>query len=104
MRPLPLDVHGWQLELGEIAPTVIVDLRDPHLFERARLRGAQNVPYHQLQAWAPDHLTDQDTVLVVDPAGARAAEMAVWLRRHGIEAAYLVGGYAAWTGPLERPA
>ena len=42
-------------------------------------------------------------MLVIDPGGARAAEMAVWLRRHDIQASYLVGGYAQWTGPLERP-
>ena len=34
--------------------------------------------------------------------GARAAEMAVWLRRHGIDASYLVGGYSQWTGSLDR--
>ena len=50
-----------------------------------------------------DELSERGLVLVVDPGGARAAEMAVWLRRHGIDASYLVGGYAQWTGPLERP-
>jgi len=40
-------------------------------------------------------------ILLVDEGGARAAEMAVWLRARGQPACYLVGGMSAWRGPLE---
>lgn len=98
----PLDVAGWQLQCGEIEPDVIVDIRQPDRFARGRLAGAENIPYEQLQLRGVAELSHRGLVLVVDPGGARAAEMAVWLRRHGVPASYLVGGYAAWTGPLER--
>lgn len=100
---VPLDIAGWQLQCGEISPDVIVDIRQPGLFARAHLAHAENIPYEQLQDRGPKELPGRGHVLVVDPGGARAAEMAVWLRRHGIPASYLVGGYAQWTGLLERP-
>ena len=98
----PLDVAAWQLQCGEVHPDLIVDLRQPGAFAKARMHRAINIPYEQLQLRGVSELTDRGHVLVVDPGGARAAEMAVWLRRHGIDASYLVGGYAQWTGPLER--
>lgn len=102
MAIAPLDIAGWQLQCGEFTPDIVVDLRQPHAFDKARLRGAVNIPYEQLQARGPQELKAGATVLLVDPGGARAAEMAVWLRRHGLQAHYLVGGYAQWVGDLER--
>lgn len=99
---VPLDIASWQLQCGEVRPDLVVDLRQPKAFAKARLSGAINIPYEQLQLRGLAELAERGHVLVVDPGGARAAEMAVWLRRHGIEASYLVGGYAQWTGPLER--
>ncbi len=96
----PLAIEPWQLLCGEVAPALIIDLRDPALFARGHLPGATNTPYHQLQAGP---LPAQDPLLV-DAAGARAAEMAVYLRGRGRPGAcYLEGGMAAWTGPLARP-
>lgn len=102
MSSVPLDVAAWQLQCGEVKPDLVVDLRQPQDFSKARLSGAINIPYEQLQLRGVDELTDRGHILVVDPGGARAAEMAVWLRRHGIDASYLVGGYSQWKGPLER--
>ena len=98
----PLAIAGWQIQCGEFVPDLVVDIRQPDAFEKARLRGAINIPYEQLQLRGVAELSAQGQVLVVDPGGARAAEMAVWLRRHGIDASYLVGGYSQWTGSLDR--
>jgi rhodanese-related sulfurtransferase len=100
----PLAVHAWQLELGLLRPAWLLDLRPAESFARGHLRGARNLPYEQLQADAlaligpPPHA--DDAVLLIDAAGARAAEMAVWLRSRGVPARYLEGGMASWTGPL----
>jgi rhodanese-related sulfurtransferase len=40
-------------------------------------------------------------VLIVDTAGARAAEMAMWLRTRSYQASSLEGGIFAWRGTLE---
>lgn len=102
MSPLPFVVQAWQLLTGELRPDQIVDLRDADRFARGHLPGAISLPYSAFQEDAEDTLAPERSVLVVDPAGARAAEMATWLRARGFSAGYLEGGMAAWTGPLER--
>lgn len=100
---LPLAVQGWQLQCGEVQPDCILDLRQPDFFRRGHLPGARNLPYERFQAEALHAVQGARAVLVVDPGGARAAEMATWLRARGVPAAFLEGGLAAWTGALERP-
>ncbi len=103
----PLAVHAWQVQCGEVTPGLVLDLRQPDRFARGHLPGARNLPYERLQAEVEGLLdaaaldVDQ-VVLLVDPGGARAAEMATWLRQRGHRACFLAGGLAAWTGDLER--
>jgi rhodanese-related sulfurtransferase len=85
---IPLAVQAWQVVCGEVSPDTVLDIREPEAFSRAHIPGA---------------LDPARTVLVVDPGGARAAEMAVWLRGAGFEAGFLEGGMAGWTGDLETP-
>ncbi len=102
MSPLPFVVQAWQIQTGELQPEQIVDLRTADRFARGHLAGALNLPYTAFQEEAEEALDASRSVLLVDPAGARAAEMATWLRARGFSAGYLEGGMAAWTGPLER--
>ena len=97
-----LGVEAWQLRCGELVPDCILDLRTSDQYARSRLAGAVSMPYNRFQAEAEEASSDYDMVLLVDEGGARAAEMAVWLRARGCEARYLIGGMAAWRGPLER--
>ncbi len=96
---MPFSVFGWQLLCGELTPQRVLDIRQPDRFARGHLPGAENLPYERLQAEA---LPLSGSVLLVDAEGARAAEMATWLRARGVDAGYLEGGMAEWTGPLER--
>lgn len=100
---IPYAVQPWQVVCGEITPETVLDIREPDLFARAHIPGAMNIPYREVQARGPEELDPGKTVLVVDPGGARAAEMAMWLRGAGFEAGFLEGGMAAWTGDLEKP-
>ncbi len=100
---IPLAVQAWQVVCGEVSPDTVLDIREPEAFSRAHIPGAVNIPYGALQARGPTELDPARTVLVVDPGGARAAEMAVWLRGAGFEAGFLEGGMAGWTGDLETP-
>lgn len=97
-----LGVEGWQLQCGEVEPDCVLDLRTESQFGRGRLASAQNVPYNRFQAEAESMTQGSSLILLVDEGGARAAEMAVWLSARGRQAHYLVGGLAAWRGPLER--
>ena len=97
-----LSVESWELAADLVAVDLILDMRSAEQFARAHLQGAVNLTYNNFQQDALGHVGDGMTVLVVDPAGARAAEMAVWLRSKGVHARYLAGGMASWRGPLEK--
>jgi rhodanese-related sulfurtransferase len=83
-------------------PDIILDLRTADQFDRAHLPGSFNLTYNDFQGEAEQKTRGLASVLLVDEAGARAAEMAVWLRARGIPARYLVGGLSGWRGALER--
>jgi len=99
---IPFDVPAWALLCGEVTVDLVLDLREPEAFARGLLVGAQNLPYGRFQAEALAAVPAGARVLVVDPGGARAAELALWLRGNGVSAGFLEGGLAAWTGPLAR--
>ena len=98
-----LEMHSWELGPGMEPPPCVVDIRTEDQFARGHLPGAMHLSYNQFQAEALQVLSEYAWVVVVDAAGARAAEMAVWVRARGINARYLVGGMAGWRGTLERP-
>lgn len=96
-----VEVEGWELVMGSVRPSCILDLRTDLQFGRGHLPNARNLPYNQFQADAEAASVGHEWVLLVDEGGARAAEMAVWLRARGVDARYLVGGMSAWRGGLE---
>lgn len=100
--PFPLAVQAWQLLCEEVQPATILDLRQPDRHARGHLPGARCLPYERFQGEVLQLPDLAQPVLLVDPGGARAAEMATWLRARGVQAGYLEGGMAAWTGELER--
>ena len=97
-----LEVQGWQLEIDEVKVDQIIDLRTSDRFGRGHMPGAINVPYTRFQIDILSLLQQGSVVLVVDAGGARAAEMAVWLRARGFSACYLAGGMVGWMGERER--
>ena len=97
-----LELEAWELAVHLSAPDIILDLRTAEQFQRAHIPQSINLSYNDFQREAEQQTRGLLTVVLVDDAGARAAEMAVWLRARGIPARYLVGGISAWRGPLER--
>ena len=97
-----LGVETWELASESVVPDVIVDIRTVEQFGRAHLHKAINLTYNDFQLLALKTIDPTASVLLVCAGGARAAEMAVWLRGNGVQAQYLVGGMAAWRGPLDR--
>ena len=97
-----LGVETWELASEGVVPDVIVDIRTTEQFAKAHLHGAINITYNDFQLVVLDEIDVSASILLVDAGGARAAEMAVWLRGKDVRAQYLVGGMAAWRGPLEK--
>ena len=97
-----LGLESWELRCGEFRPDCILDLRPESQYSRGHIAGALNMPYNVFQADSEAHTEGRTAILLVDGAGARAAEMAVWLRQRGRSARYLIGGMSGWRGPLEK--
>jgi rhodanese-related sulfurtransferase len=96
-----LEIHSWELENQLFSPGYIIDMRSAEQFSRGHIPNACNVPYECFQVDAEPLVTEGVPILVVDEGGARAAEMAVWLRARGWDGRYLSGGMSAWRGVLE---
>ena len=96
------EMQAWELGPGMEAPPCVIDLRTAEQYSRGHIPHSVHLSYNQFQADAPELVSDFSWVLLVDEGGARAAEMAVWLRARGAEARYLVGGMSKWRGPLEK--
>lgn len=96
------EMQAWELGPGMEAPPCVIDLRTAEQYARGHIPQSVHLSYNQFQADAPVLARPFPWVLLVDEGGARAAEMAVWLRARGYQARYLVGGMAKWRGPLEK--
>lgn len=101
---IPAQVEAWQLIEGALADPQLVDLRPAEAWARGHIPGAISLPYEQLQVEAEARVRRERPVVLLDGGGARAAELALWLRQRGYDAGYLVGGMARWVGELTTSA
>ncbi|MFF2044567.1 rhodanese-like domain-containing protein [Kitasatospora sp. NPDC058170] len=87
----------------------VIDVRTPGEYATGHLPGAHNVPLDRLDE-AVDALkaaARRTPLLIACASGARSARSCVQLAAHGIDAATLDGGTAAWAAAgheVERPA
>jgi molybdopterin/thiamine biosynthesis adenylyltransferase/rhodanese-related sulfurtransferase len=78
---------------------LLLDVREPAEFEKARIEGARLLPLGEL----PDRVAELEawrerSVVVHCHRGGRSAQAARWLREHGFrEVANLSGGIEAWS-------
>ncbi|MFJ7204227.1 rhodanese-like domain-containing protein [Streptomyces sp. NPDC098789] len=101
-----LDVHEAQRRLAELT---VVDVRTPGEYAAGHLPGAHSVPLDQLARALPalSAAAGRRELLVVCASGVRSAGAVATLAGHGIPAATLTGGTAAWSRlghALEREA
>lgn len=86
---------------------VVVDVREPHEFNKGHVPGAVNIPLSRL-AKDLERLKKQRNkpVIVCCRSGSRAFQGAKVLRRHGFQEVYeMAGGMLAWEKenlPVER--
>ena len=84
-------------ELARLDPAAVplVDVRQPHEFERVRVPGAVLIPLAQLPERV-EEVPDDATVYVICATGARSARAVEWLNAQGYDTANVVGGTKAW--------
>ena len=90
------DLAAWLADSGRERP-VLLDVREPWEYDKARIAGAQLVPMREV----PNRLDeiDQDKeVVAICHHGGRSAQVAVFLEKAGYTRVHnLVGGVDAWS-------
>jgi len=94
------DLAAWLADAGRERP-VLLDVREPWEYEKARIAGAQLVPMREV----PNRLDeiDQDKeVVAICHHGGRSAQGAVFLEKAGYTRVHnLVGGVDAWSRTVD---
>ncbi len=108
IRSEPNPIIGWNREVSRADPatldrwlgdgdTFLVDVREPHEFETARIPGSFLVPMSRLDTAGFPRLPNMKTVLVCR-AGARAIAVGDRLLETGRDDVFVLdGGLEAWT-------
>lgn len=86
---------------------VVIDVGEPHEFAQGHVVGSKNVPFGQLEDKLPSLVKNKALpVILVCPAGMRAARAATLARKLGFEQAQAIaGGLKAWRDaslPVEK--
>jgi len=82
----------------------LIDVREPHEYQLARIDGAQLIPMHSV----PHHLqelesaSDENLLIVYCHHGVRSLSVVQWLRRQGVEQCVsLIGGIDLWSRQID---
>ncbi|MER5731442.1 rhodanese-like domain-containing protein [Streptomyces sp. NPDC002138] len=100
---------GPEQALARLDELTVIDVRTPGEYAAGHLPGAHNIPLDRLSRALPalSAAAGRRELLVVCAGGVRSAGAVGTLAGHGIAAATLTGGTAAWLRlghPLERSA
>lgn len=88
-------------ELGDAGTKfLLLDVRETYELGRGILPGARVIPLSQLeQRWS--ELSRETRIVCYCEHGVRSFHVAAFLQQQGFEAVSLVGGFAAWSGPVD---
>ena len=94
------DLAAWLADAGRERP-VLLDVREPWEYEKARITGAQLVPMREV----PNRLDEIDQakeVVAICHHGGRSAQVALFLEKAGYTRVHnLVGGVDAWSRTVD---
>jgi rhodanese-related sulfurtransferase len=94
------DLAAWLSDAAREKP-VLLDVREPWEFERARIEGAQLVPMREVSARL-EEIDQQKPVVAVCHHGGRSMQVALFLEKAGYDNVYnLVGGVDAWSRTVD---
>lgn len=82
----------------------LIDVREPHEYQIARIDGAQLIPMHTVPHRLQDLETasDESLLIVYCHHGVRSLSVVEWLRRQGVEQCVsLIGGIDLWSRQID---
>ena len=96
----PPDLAAWLSDEGREKP-VLLDVREPWEFERARIDGAQLVPMREVPARLGE-IEQGKPVVAICHHGGRSMQVALYLEKAGYNNVHnLVGGVDAWSRTVD---
>jgi rhodanese-related sulfurtransferase len=82
-------------------PPLLLDVREPWEYERARIAGSQLVPMRELPGRLEEFDPEREVVAICHHGG-RSAQVALFLERNGYGKVHnLVGGVDAWSRTVD---
>ena len=96
----PAELAAWLADAGRAKP-LLLDVREPWEYERARIAGAQLLPMRELPGRLPELDPAQDIVAICHHGG-RSRQAAMFLEKNGFSKVHnLVGGVDAWSRTVD---
>ncbi len=95
-----ISVSELKTKLDKKDKFVLLDVREPHELEIARIEGATPIPLGAL----PTRFTELDKnvpIAVHCRSGARSARATTFLREKGYDAVNVAGGILAWSDQID---
>ena len=94
------ELAAWLADAGREKP-VLLDVREPWEYEKARIEGAQLVPMREVPSRLEEIDPDKDVVAICHHGG-RSQQVAMFLEKAGFTRMHnLVGGVDAWSRTVD---
>jgi rhodanese-related sulfurtransferase len=96
----PAELATWLADSARDKP-VLLDVREPWEYERARIAGARLVPMGELPGRLDEIDPDKDVVAICHHGG-RSLQVAIFLEKNGYSKIHnLAGGVDAWSRTVD---
>jgi len=96
----PAELAAWLADGGREKP-LLLDVREPWEFERAKIAGSRLVPMAEIQRRVAE-LDPKKQVVAICHHGGRSMQVALFLEKSGFAAVHnLVGGVDAWSRAVD---
>ena len=96
----PAELVTWLADSARDKP-VLLDVREPWEYERARIAGARLVPMGELPGRLDEIDPDKDVVAICHHGG-RSLQVAIFLEKNGYSKIHnLAGGVDAWSRTVD---
>jgi rhodanese-related sulfurtransferase len=96
----PAQLAAWLADPGREKP-VLLDVREPWEFDRARIEGSVHVPMRDVPARLGEIDADKEVVAICHHGG-RSMQVAMFLEKNGFAKVHnLVGGVDGWSRTVD---
>jgi rhodanese-related sulfurtransferase len=96
----PAELAAWLGDERREKP-VLLDVREPWEFDKARMPGATLIPMRELPARVGE-VDDEKEVVAICHHGGRSMQVALFLEKQGFKRVHnLVGGIDAWSRTVD---